>query len=95
MEARSLIKRPVITEKTTKLMEQNKYCFIVDSDANKTQIRQAVEEIFKVKVKSVNTLNFLGKLKRMGKFRPGRRPSLKRAIVTLEAGSRIEFFEGV
>jgi len=95
MEARDLIKRPLITEKTTKLMEQNKYCFLVDPAANKTQIRQAVETVFKVKVKSVNTLNVLGKLKRMGKYTPGRRPSWKRAIVTLEPGSRIEFFEGV
>lgn len=94
MDSRSLIKRPVITEKTTKLMEENKYCFIVDPKANKTQIRQAVEEIFKVKVKSVNTLNTLGKIKRMGRYE-GRRPSWKRAIVTLEKGSRIEFFEGV
>ena len=94
MDSRSLIKRPVITEKTTKLMEENKYCFIVDPKANKTQIRQAVEEIFKVKVKSVNTLNTLGKIKRMGRYE-GRRPSWKRAIVTLEKGNRIEFFEGV
>ena len=94
MEARSLIKRPVITEKTTKLMEENKYCFLVDPKANKTQIKQAVEEIFKVKVKAVNTLNVLGKVKRMGKYE-GRRPSWKRAIVTLETGSRIQFFEGV
>lgn len=94
MEARFLIKRPVITEKTTKMMEENKYCFLVDPKANKTQIRQAVEEIFKVKVKAVNTLNMLGKLKRMGRYE-GRRPSWKRAIVTLETGSRIEFFEGV
>jgi large subunit ribosomal protein L23 len=94
MEARTLIKRPIITEKTTRLMEQNKYCFVVDPRANKTQIKQAVEEIFKVKVRSVNTLNFLGKIKRMGRHE-GRRPSWKRAVVTLEKGSRIEFFEGV
>lgn len=94
MEARELIKRPVITEKTTKLMEENKYCFIVDPKANKTQIKQAVEELFKVKVRSVNTLNVLGKVKRMGRYE-GRRSSWKRAIVTLEKGSRIEFFEGV
>ena len=94
MDSRSLIKRPVITEKTTKMMEENKYCFIVDPKANKTQIRQAVEEIFKVKVKSVNTMNTLGKMKRMGRYE-GRRSSWKRAIVTLEKGSRIEFFEGV
>ncbi|TCL66462.1 LSU ribosomal protein L23P [Hydrogenispora ethanolica] len=94
MDAHTLIKRPVITEKTTKLMEDNKYCFIVDPRANKTQIKQAIEEIFKVKVKAVNTFNSLGKVKRMGKYE-GRRPSWKRAIVTLEGGSRIEFFEGV
>lgn len=94
MEARSLIKRPVITEKTTKMMEENKYCFLVDPKANKTQIRQAVEEIFKVKVKAVNTMNVLGKIKRMGRYE-GRRPSWKKAIVTLKTGSRIEFFEGV
>ena len=94
MDARNLIKRPVITEKTTKLMEENKYCFVVDPRANKTQIKQAIEEIFKVKVKAVNTFNMMGKLKRMGRYE-GRRPSWKRAIVTLEKGSRIEFFEGV
>ena len=94
MEARNLIKRPIITEKTTRLMEQDKYCFVVDPRANKTQIKHAVEEIFKVKVKSVNTLNLLGKIKRMGRHE-GRRPSWKRAVVTLEKGSRIEFFEGV
>lgn len=93
MELRELVKRPLITEKTTKLMEDNKYCFLVDRKANKTQIKQAIEEIFKVKVKTVNTFNRLGKLKRMGRHE-GRRPSWKRAIVTLEAGSRIEFFEG-
>ena len=79
--------------KTTKLMEENKYCFLVDPRANKTQIKQAIEEIFKVKVKKVNTFNLLGKIKRMGRYQ-GRRPSWKRAIVTLEAGNRIEFFEG-
>lgn len=94
MEARNLIKRPIITEKTTRMMEQNKYCFMVDPHANKTQIKSAVEEIFKVKVKSVNTLNLLGKIKKMGRYE-GRRPSWKRAIVTLEKGNRIEFFEGV
>lgn len=94
MDARYLIKRPLITEKTTKMMEENKYCFLVDPKANKTEIRQAIEQIFKVKVKSVNTINLMGKLKRMGRYQ-GRRPSWKRAIVTLEKGSRIEFFEGV
>lgn len=94
MDARYLIKRPLITEKTTQMMEQNKYCFLVDPKANKTEIGQAIEQIFKVKVKAVNTMNMLGKVKRMGKYQ-GRRSSWKRAIVTLEQGSRIEFFEGV
>lgn len=94
MEARELIKRPLITEKTTQLMEENKYCFLVDPKANKTQIKQAIEEIFNVKVKNVNTQNLLGKIKKMGRY-SGRRPSWKRAIVTLEKGSNIEFFEGV
>ncbi|MGE5606026.1 MAG: 50S ribosomal protein L23 [Bacteroidota bacterium] len=93
MELRELVKRPLITERTTKLMEENKYCFLVDPKANKTQIKQAIEEIFNVKVKAVNTFNRLGKIKRMGRHE-GRRPSWKRAVVTLEAGSRIEFFEG-
>jgi large subunit ribosomal protein L23 len=94
MDTRYLIKRPLITEKTTKMMEENKYCFLVDPKANKMQIRQAVEQIFNVKVKAVNTLNLLGKVKKMGRHE-GRRPSWKRAIVTLEPGSRIEYFEGV
>jgi large subunit ribosomal protein L23 len=94
MEARDVIKRPVVTEKTTRLMEENKYCFIVDRRANKTQIRQAVEEIFGVKVLAVNTMNMVGKLKRLGRFE-GRRPSEKKVLVTLAPGSRIEFFEGV
>ncbi|MGD8399366.1 MAG: 50S ribosomal protein L23 [Bacillota bacterium] len=94
MEARYLIKKPLVTEKSTKLMEENKYCFLVDPKANKTQIRQAVEEIFQVKVKAVNTMNVLGKMKKMGRYE-GRRPSWKRAIVTLEPGCRIEYFEGL
>ncbi len=94
MDIRYLIKKPLITEKTTKLMEENKYCFLVDPKANKTEIRQAIEKIFKVKVKSVNTMNMMGKLKKMGRYQ-GRRPNWKRAIVTLEKGSRIEYFEGV
>ena len=94
MEARDVIKRPVVTEKTTRLMQENKYCFIVDRRANKTQIRQAVEEIFGVKVLAVNTMNMVGKLKRLGRFE-GRRPSEKKGLVTLAPGSRIEFFAGV
>lgn len=94
MDMHTIIKRPLVTEKTTSLMEENKYCFVVDPRANKHQIKQAVEEIFKVKVVAVNTSNVLGKIKRQGRY-SGRRPSWKRAIVTLESGNRIEFFEGV
>lgn len=94
MEARDIIKKPLITEKSSKLMEENKYCFMVDRRASKTQIKAAIEEIFNVRVEAVNTLNVLGKLKRMGRFE-GRRPSWKKAVVTLAPGSRIEFFEGV
>ena len=94
MDLHTIIKRPLVTEKSTSLMEENKYCFVVDPRANKNQIKQAVEEIFKVKVIAVNTSNVLGKIKRQGRY-SGRRPSWKRAIVTLEQGNRIEFFEGV
>jgi len=94
MEARDVIKKPLITEKSSRLMEENKYFFMVDRRANKSQIKQAVEEIFNVRVKGVNTSNVLGKLKRMGRHE-GRKPSWKKAVVTLEPGSRIEFFEGV
>ncbi len=94
MESRDIIKKPVITEETTRMMELNKYCFMVDHRANKIQIKKAIEEIFDVKVTDVNTMRVLGKMKRMGRFE-GRRPSWKKAVVTLEPGSRIEFFEGV
>ncbi|HEY8344125.1 MAG TPA: 50S ribosomal protein L23 [Bacillota bacterium] len=94
MEARDIIKKPLITEKSSRLMEENKYSFMVDRRANKHQIKQAVEEIFNVRVQRVNTSNVLGKLKRMGRH-VGRRPSWKKAVVTLEPGNRIEFFEGV
>ncbi|HHZ19406.1 MAG TPA: 50S ribosomal protein L23 [Firmicutes bacterium] len=94
MDYNTIIKRPLVTEKSTALMEQNKYCFVVDPRANKNQIKEAVEKMFNVKVKDVNTANVLGKVKRMGRYE-GRRPNWKRAIVTLEPGNRIEFFEGV
>ncbi len=94
MDVRAIIRRPLVTEKTTKLMEENKYCFVVDLRANKHQIKQAVEEIFKVKVLDVNTLHVLGKVKRQGRSE-GKRPDWKKAVVTLAPGSRIQFFEGV
>ncbi len=91
---RDVLIRPYITEKTTAMMADNKYTFIVPLTANKIEIRQAVEQIFKVKVLDVNTLRVMGKTKRMGK-NIGKRPDFKKAIVKLAAGERIEFFEGV
>jgi large subunit ribosomal protein L23 len=82
-----------MTEKSHSLMENNKYTFEVHRSANKIQIRQAVEQIFKVKVLGVNTVNVPSKPKRMGAF-IGKTRSWKKAIVALPAGPRIEFFEG-
>lgn len=95
MEARDIIIRPVISEKSTDLMSsQNKYTFRVDLRANKTQVKSAVEEIFKVKVRKVNTSRVRGKLRRMGR-NEGKRPDWKKAVVTLEQGHVIEVFEGL
>ena len=94
-ELHQIIKRPLITEKSTRLKEaENQIAFVVDSQANKVQIRQAVEKLFKVKVEAVRTMNLAGKRKRMGRFW-GWKPDWKKAIVTLKEGERIEFFEGV
>lgn len=92
MEARDIIIKPLVTERTTDLMAQGKYVFKVDKRANKIEIGKAIEEIFKVKVTDVNTSNVTGKMKRMGRTM-GRRPSYKKAIVKLAAGETIEFFE--
>lgn len=93
MEARDVLIRPIVTEKSTALMEQGKYTFRVPLAATKIQIRQAVEQIFKVKVQAVNTMRYEGKLKRMGRTQ-GRRSDWKKAIVTLKPGEAIELFEG-
>lgn len=91
---RDVLIRPLVTEKTTDLMQENKYTFVVPLTANKVEIRQAVEQIFKVKVEQISTVRVLGKVKRMGKNQ-GKRPDYKKAIVKLAPGQRIEFFEGV
>lgn len=91
-DPRDLILRPVISEKTYGLLDENKYTFVVDRRANKTQIKQAIESIFDVKVESVNTLNRRGKVKRRG-WVVGKRPDEKRAIVTLAPGDEIEIFD--
>ncbi len=85
--------KPVVTEKTTNLMEENKYTFEVDKNANKIEIKHAVEAIFKVNVVDVKTLIVKGKPKRMGKY-VGKTSSWKKAIVTLKPGERLPIFEG-
>jgi len=91
-DPRDLILRPVISEKTYGLLDDNKYTFVVAPKANKTQIKQAIEQIFDVKVLSVNTMNRPGKRKRRGLI-VGRRPNTKRAIVTVAPGDEIELFD--
>ena len=85
-----VIREPVITEKGTKLASQNKYFFRVCKDATKPAIKKAVEEIFNVKVKDVNTIQVSGKWKRV-RMQPGKTSDWKKAIVTLKAGQKIEF----
>ncbi len=93
--ARSIILRPLVTEKGSKIREaQNKYIFSVAITANKIEIRRAVEEIFNVKVRNVKTATVHGKVKRLGVY-SGRRPDWKKAVVTLEPGQAIDLFEQV
>ena len=94
MDARDVLIRPVISEKATDLLQDGKYTFMVPIKANKVQVRQAVEQIFKVKVVSVNTVRMQGKTKRMGKY-VGKRSDYKKAIVTWAPGNQIEIFEGM
>ena len=92
---RDIIIRPLITEKSMDDSEFNRYTFEVAKNANKIEIKNAVEEIFDVKVENVATMNMNGKMKRMGRFE-GRRKNWKKAIVKLTEDSKaIEFFEGV
>ena len=91
---RVLIK-PVVSEKSYALMENNVYVFVVDQSATKVDVRKAVEEAFKVRVDNVNTLNRKGKLRRNRRTNTvGRRSDTKRAIVTLHEGDSIDLFEG-
>ena len=93
MDARDIIKRPVITERSTDLMAEKKYTFEVDVKANKTQVKDAVQEIFGVQVEKVNIMNYKGKFKRMGKH-AGYTNKRRKAIVKLTADSKeIELFE--
>ena len=96
MTAYDIIKRPIITEQSMMEAANKKYTFEVAKDANKIEIAKAVEEIFGVKVAKVNTLNMIGKQKRMGMRPAGRRRNWKKAMVTLTADSKtIELFEGM
>lgn len=93
MELYEVLRRPLITEKNTALGEQNKYSFEVAKDANKIQIRQAVEALFNVDVTAVNTSNVRGKMRRVRQSR-GMTRSWKKAVVTLRPGQRIDIFGG-
>ena len=91
-----IIRRPVITEQSMADVADKKYVFMVDIDSNKTEIKEAVETIFGVKVAKVNTIRMQGKVKRTGAYPAGKRADYKKAVVTLTADSKtIEFFEGM
>lgn len=86
-----LIKYPIITDKTTKLLEDNQYCFAVNKKANKLDIKQAIEYLFNVKVKSINTCNQPTQKRTVGKF-IGNKPNYKKAIITLKDNETINLF---
>ena len=93
-EVHDTIISPLVTEKSTTQREgQNQYSFMVDKRANKIEIKEAVERLFKVKVTEVRTTMIRGKVKKLGS-RFGKRPDWKKAIVTVKEGDRIDFFEG-
>ncbi len=94
-EAHQIIRRPLITEKGTELKNQaNHYLFEVARDANKIEIKRAIESLFRVKALQVRTISVQGKVKRVGRY-VGRTPNWKKAVATLKEGDSIEFFEGV
>ncbi|MCA1203500.1 50S ribosomal protein L23 [Priestia aryabhattai] len=92
-DPRDIIKRPVITERSTDLMTEKKYTFEVDVKANKTEVKDAIERIFDVKVEKVNIMNYKGKFKRVGRY-SGLTNRRRKAVVTLtQESNEIEFFE--
>ncbi|NLV67402.1 MAG: 50S ribosomal protein L23 [Spirochaetes bacterium] len=93
MNANDIIIRPVISEKSTELMESRKYVFQVARDANKLMIARAMKELFNVTPEKVNIINMRGKNRRL-RYRMGKRAAWKKAIVTLAIGQKIEIFEG-
>jgi large subunit ribosomal protein L23 len=94
MHLYEVLRRPIVTEKNTALQALNKYVFEIADDANKTMIQQAVEKAFNVKVTKVNIVTVRGKYKRVGQRMTHTNP-WKKAIITLQAGDKIEYFEGV
>ncbi|MGC9977191.1 MAG: 50S ribosomal protein L23 [Syntrophales bacterium] len=95
MDVYHIIRRALVTEKSTSAKdESNKYIFEVDRRANKIEVATAVEKLFKVRVLDVHVMNIVGKKKRIGRIM-GKKPSWKKAIVTLAPGNRIEIHEGV
>ncbi len=95
LHKRNVLKRPLLTEKIAHLQDaHNQYAFVVHGEANKVEIKRAVELKYQVKVKSVCTMQMLGKVKRLGRFK-GKRADWKKAIVTLAPGDRIEIAENV
>jgi large subunit ribosomal protein L23 len=93
MNPNDIIIRPIISEKSTGLMEKHKYVFKVAKDANKLTIMQALKELFNVTPEKVNIINVRGKNRRL-RYRVGKRAAWKKAIVTLSAGDKIEIFDG-
>ena len=94
MQLFEVLRRPLVTEKNTALQAQSKYAFEVDRDANKVQVKQAVEKAFKVTVTAVNIITVRGKEKRVGRKQVLGSPS-KKAVVTLKPGDKIQIFEGI
>ncbi len=94
MHLYEVLRRPLITEKSTDLQAQNKYVFEIADEANKPLVKQAIEKAFRVRVTGVNVVTVPGKTRRVGRRQVQTR-SWKKAIVTLQAGDKIEFFEGV
>lgn len=94
MHLYEILRRPIVTEKSTDLQAQNKYVFEVASQADKYQVKQAVEKAFKVNVVAVNVMMVPGKTRRVGRRRVST-SSWAKAVVTLRSGQKIEFFEGV
>jgi large subunit ribosomal protein L23 len=94
MHLYEVLRRPLITEKNTDLQSQNKYAFEIAAEANKPMVKQAVEKAFKVKVTKVNMVTIPGKARRIGRNQVITSP-WRKAVVTLQAGDKIQFFEGV